>query len=307
MISQEKNGDFSGCKSQNWMKRKKVIEFYNQIAYEYDDINDVYWKNYYDCLNNIILDLFNEKIRGKNTLDIGCGSGLQTIMLTNLGAKVVGIDIAEGLIRLANYKIQNQKLDSFCLNSDAESLPFKDESFDIVNCCGSVLDYIINHKKGIKEMGRVLKPNGVLLLSFDNFISFELFWISIDSLADILGYKISIKDIYYKLLKGSDGTINYPHVKNDGKIEYIPQRFFSFNRIKKELTLSDIKIVYYYGINTLTNIVPFTIASNPNSSKYLKNLTYLLTKLDKGLIDKIPFNKFGTNIIVLGRKISTQV
>jgi len=304
-IFQEKNIDFNGCRSQNWIKRKKVIDFYNQIAYEYDDIIDEYWKNYYDSLNNIIIELFNEKIRGKNTLDIGCGSGFQTILLTNLGAKVIGIDIAEGLIRLANYKIQNQKLDSFCLTSDAEFLPFKDESFDVVNCCGSVLDYIINHKKGIKEMGRVLKPDGMLMLSFDNYVSLELFWIGLDSLADIFRYKISIKDIYYKLLKGPNGTINYPHIKNDGTIEYIPQRFFSFNQIKKELAASNIKIVYYYGINNLTNIVPFTIASNPNSSKSLKNLTSFLAKLDKGLIDKIPFNKFGSNIIVVGRKILT--
>lgn len=150
-IFQGNNGDFDG-EFQNWIKRKKVIDFYNQVAYEYDDTFDEYWKNYYDCLNNIIVQLFNEKIRGKSTLDIGCGSGFQTILLTKLGAKVTGIDITEGLTRLANYKIQNQNLDSFCFISDAEFLPFEDESFDVINCCGSVLDYM-NHKNGIKEIG----------------------------------------------------------------------------------------------------------------------------------------------------------
>ncbi len=303
-IFQGNNGDFDG-EFQNWIKRKKVIDFYNQVAYEYDDTFDEYWKNYYDCLNNIIVQLFNEKIRGKSTLDIGCGSGFQTILLTKLGAKVTGIDITEGLTRLANYKIQNQNLDSFCFISDAEFLPFKDESFDVINCCGSVLDYM-NHKNGIKEIGRVLKPNGTLILGFDNYVSLELFWITVDSLIDIFGYKISIKDIYNKILNGSDRLINYPHIKNDGSIEYLPQHFYSFNQIKKELTKSKIRIAYCYGINTLTNIFPFTIASNPNSLKSRKNLLHFLTKLDKSLIDKIPFNKFGSNMIVIGRKISTQ-
>lgn len=300
IIQGNTDGDF-----RNWIKRKKVIDFYNQVAYEYDDTFDEYWKNYYDCLNNIIVQLFSEKIGGKSTLDIGCGSGFQTILLTKLGAKVTGIDMTEGLVRLANYKIQNQNLDSFCFISDAEFLPFKDESFDVINCCGSVLDYM-NHKNGINEIGRVLKPNGTLILGFDNYVSLELFWISIDSLINIFGYKISIKDIYNKILNGSDELFNYPHIKNDGSIEYLPQRFFSFNKIKRELTKSKIRIVYYYGINTLTNIFPFTIASNPNSLKSRKKLLHILAKLDKSLIDKIPFNKFGSNIIVIGRKIPTQ-
>ncbi len=145
---------------------KKVVDFYNQVAYQYDNIVDEYWKNYYDCLNNIIIELFGEKIYGKTTLDIGCGSGFQTILLANLGAKVKGIDITEEPIRLANYKLQNQKLDSFCFISDAEFLPFRDESFDVVNCCGNVLNYM-NHEKGIEEIGRILKPNGTLILGFD--------------------------------------------------------------------------------------------------------------------------------------------
>lgn len=283
-------------------QKKKVIDFYNQVAYQYDDIFDEYWKNYYECLNNIIIELFNKKIYGKSALDIGCGSGFQTALLANLGAKVIGIDITEEPIRLANHKLQNQKLDSFCFISDAEFLPFKDESFDVVNCCGNVLNYV-NHKKGIEEIGRVLKSDGTLMLGFDNCASFELFWIIFDSFVYTFGYKISIKDIYYKLVKRSDGFINYPHIKNDGSIEYLPLRSFSFNQIKKELTKSKIRIVYYYGINTLTNILPFTVASNPNSPKSLKNLLHFLIKLDKSLIDKNPFNKFGSGIILIGRKI----
>lgn len=281
------------------------MDFYNQVAYEYDDTLDEYWKNYYDCLNNIILDLFNEKIRGKSTLDIGCGSGLQTILLTRLGAKVTGIDMTAGLTRLANYKIQNQNLDSFCFISDAEFLPFTDRSFDLINCCGSVLDYM-NHKNGIKEIGRVLKPNGKLILGFDNYLSLELFWITLDSLINVFGYKIPLKDIYNKILNGSERHINYPHIKNDGSIEYLPQHFFSFTQIKKELTKAKIRVVYYYGINTLTNILPFTIASNPNALKNRTNLLRFLTKLDKSLVDKIPFNRFGSNLILIGHKISTQ-
>jgi ubiquinone/menaquinone biosynthesis C-methylase UbiE len=284
---------------------KKVKDFYNQVAYQYDDILDEYWKNYYDCLNNIIIELFNKKIYGKSTLDIGCGSGFQTMLLTNLGSKVIGIDITEESIRLANYKLQNQKSDSFCFISDAEFLLFKDESFDVINCCANVLNYM-NPKKGIEEIGRVLKPNGTLVLGFDNYVSFELFWIILDSFIDIFRYKISIKDIYYRLLKGSDRLINYPHIKNDGTIEYLPIRFFSFNQIKRELIKSKIGIVYHYGINTLTNIFPFTVASNPKSSKSLLILLRFLTKLDKGLIDKTPLNKFGSGIILIGHKTSTR-
>jgi|TARA_B100000678_G_scaffold222010_1_gene189517 SAM-dependent methyltransferase len=101
-------------------------------------------------------------------LDVGCGQGHWTKTLAPYLAEKASITAIDND---SNWFEKNSALkDYFKLSNigfnlkrgDAEDLPFEDEAFDFVTC-QTVLIHLKNPKKALKEMTRVLKPNGLLL------------------------------------------------------------------------------------------------------------------------------------------------
>ena len=64
-------------------------------------------------------------------LDIGCGTGFFTGILSQLGHEVIGIDLTKEMIHLATVFAKQEKFDAQFLVMDAQNLEFKDASFDI--------------------------------------------------------------------------------------------------------------------------------------------------------------------------------
>lgn len=91
-------------------------------------------------------------------LDVGCGTGYLAEKLAEKypNSKIVGIDLAPGMIKHAAAKNKYKNLSY--QTADAENLPFKDLSFNLVVSCASLqwMDY----KKAFTETARVLKPKG---------------------------------------------------------------------------------------------------------------------------------------------------
>lgn len=85
--------------------------------------------------------------------------------LVEPGGTVTGIDLAQGMIELAKKKAQEKGLKNVTFReADGESLPFPDESFDIV-LCNHGLVHMTDRGKALHEMRRVLKKGGVIALS----------------------------------------------------------------------------------------------------------------------------------------------
>jgi ubiquinone/menaquinone biosynthesis C-methylase UbiE len=75
-------------------------------------------------------------------LDVGCGTGFQTLLLQSLGFETIGINIAKDLLARAKAKAtQETTIPNFLLGS-AVNIPFQAKSFDLINCCGSTLSLI---------------------------------------------------------------------------------------------------------------------------------------------------------------------
>jgi ubiquinone/menaquinone biosynthesis C-methylase UbiE len=99
---------------------------------------------------------------GLSVLDVGTGPGFLALIMAEMGHTVIGVDISTGMIEKArdNARMMNLKVDF--RYADAESLPFEDESFDLlVN--RHLLWTLPNHKEAIEEWVRVLKPDGTIL------------------------------------------------------------------------------------------------------------------------------------------------
>ena len=107
--------------------------------------------------------LLQKKIGGgsRKILDIGAGTGFLSIMLAELGYRVVGIDISEEMMERAKKKAQDMGVEAEFKPGDAENLSFETGSFDaIVN--RAVLWTLPNPEKALAEWKRVLKPGGIL-------------------------------------------------------------------------------------------------------------------------------------------------
>lgn len=93
----------------------------------------------------------------KTVLDVGCGTGALCSVLSSKGLSVTGIDPAEKMLRVAQSKPENSRVE-FIQGSVLEGLPFKDNSFDIAIAShvahGIVAD---SRKKMYSEMSRVAK------------------------------------------------------------------------------------------------------------------------------------------------------
>lgn len=98
-------------------------------------------------------------------LDVGCGPGFFSVILTSLGHEVTGIDLTESMIQKADEiaDMLDYNIDFRVMN--AQELDFDDEEFDVVisrNLTWTLPDI----EKAYKEWYRVLKKDGVLL-NFD--------------------------------------------------------------------------------------------------------------------------------------------
>jgi len=99
--------------------------------------------------------------KGDWVLDVGCGTGyLLARIEKSLGIKGVGIDFSAASIKKAK---RWQKKGLKFLATDAEGLPFEDKSFDYVISL-DVLEHIENQGKVLREMVRVLKKKGKILI-----------------------------------------------------------------------------------------------------------------------------------------------
>ncbi len=102
------------------------------------------------------------ELNGRLILDYGCGAGGFSFEIASRGARVVGIDISEGLLRIASQETNHTLLDapSFLL-ADAHRLPFRDESFDFV--FGNGILHHLDVLAAYHEIARVLKPHGLAI------------------------------------------------------------------------------------------------------------------------------------------------
>jgi ubiquinone/menaquinone biosynthesis C-methylase UbiE len=104
-------------------------------------------------------------IRGKHVLDLACGEGYNTRILAKRGARVIGVDFSEEMIKLARQKEKRDRRGIKYYVSDAANLKeLESEHFDVVTCFMALMD-IERYKDAISEVARVLKKNGRFVFS----------------------------------------------------------------------------------------------------------------------------------------------
>ncbi len=110
------------------------------------------------------LSVFNKEKRGR-VLDIGCGDGDYAYRLHKMG-----FDVLAGDMDVERFRYQDQIKFQKC--NVTERLPFDDNSFDYV-LLAEVIEHLRNPYDVVKELNRILKRGGVLVLSTPNILNLK--------------------------------------------------------------------------------------------------------------------------------------
>jgi demethylmenaquinone methyltransferase/2-methoxy-6-polyprenyl-1,4-benzoquinol methylase len=145
---------------------RKVREMFTQIAPSYDLLNHVLSLQMDRLWRGRVARILKPILRRGDAvaLDLCCGTGDLALSLARAGsARVIGADFAHTMLVQANAK-SGARI-SFA-EADALSLPFADESFDLLTAAFGFRN-LANYEDGLREMRRVLKPGGtVAILEF---------------------------------------------------------------------------------------------------------------------------------------------
>lgn len=96
-------------------------------------------------------------------LDVGCGPAFFSIILSQAGHRVVGLDGSDGMLRHAADNAADCGVHPLFVKGDCQVLPFGDSSFDLV-VSRNVTHALPDHVKAYAEWYRVLRPGGLLLI-----------------------------------------------------------------------------------------------------------------------------------------------
>lgn len=193
----------------------KIQNMFSTIAPRYDLLNrilslgiDGYWRRF----------AVRQLPKNKNArfLDVATGTcdvALEIIKRFPPDAKVVGVDFSEGMLGLGKEKVRKAGLEDRIevRFADVTSLPFEDQTFDASIIAFGIRN-VQDYKKGISEMGRVVKSGGkVVILEFTSIQSrfFKpLYVFYITRVLPFIGELISGKKGAYKYLPAS--MLNFP-------------------------------------------------------------------------------------------------
>jgi SAM-dependent methyltransferase len=100
-----------------------------------------------------------EDLRNRKVLEIGCGMGLHSELMSRAGADVIAVDISETSVNATRTRMGLKSLACDARQMDAVSLDFPDDTFDFVWSWG-VIHHSAQTGRIIREIHRVLKPGG---------------------------------------------------------------------------------------------------------------------------------------------------
>jgi len=121
----------------------------------------------YRAIEDTMLSLVTD-LPGGRVLDVACGTGKQAMRIEQRGCYAVGAEASSEMIGLGRWV--HPESQARMTRSIAESLPYRDRSFDRVMCQGS-LDHFADPRAFMREAARVTRDEGRVIIALANFES----------------------------------------------------------------------------------------------------------------------------------------
>ncbi|MBQ8673845.1 MAG: bifunctional demethylmenaquinone methyltransferase/2-methoxy-6-polyprenyl-1,4-benzoquinol methylase UbiE [Bacteroides sp.] len=194
-------------------KKDGIRKLFDNIAPEYDRLNHILSLNIDKRWRKKAVREIADTGAPLQVLDVACGTGDFTIEIVRHvapGSKVTGIDLSEGMLNIGREKMARLGVEAELVEGDCEALPYEADRIDRISVGFGVRNF--EHLElGLREMHRVLKPGGKLVI-------LEL---SIPSNAFV---RWCYKLYFLKILPAIGGLVS----GNRGAYEYLPASVLRF-------------------------------------------------------------------------------
>jgi len=118
------------------------------------------------------LEVLSGNLRDKKVLDVGSGVGVYTLHLLKEGADVLSLDISDSYLKKVDELCRLHNLTPKLIKGDVVNLDFEESSFDVVLLL-DVLEHVVEYEIVLKNINRVLKEEGILVMSFPSKYSYK--------------------------------------------------------------------------------------------------------------------------------------
>lgn len=264
--------------------KQKAKEYYNQEARDYIK---QYQKGYEQYPANLIrIKFIIERFKKNNVktiLDTGCGTCGPMIKLLKRGFDVKGFDFSKEMVEQGKKELEkagyDPKLIYFADLEDESVLP--NEKFDAIIALG-VFPHILNEKKALSNMRKMLNPNGLVFIEFRNdlFAAYTLNKYSLEFfIKRVIDLNSLPQDVHNEVINfySERLKVDRPIKKEDGKIAYadILTKFHNPLNIGNELfspcnfSIVDVHFYHYHALPPIFE------------NKYPKMFRELSLKLEK--------------------------
>lgn len=314
----------------------RVSYIFDEMQDSYDNIDDLWYSWIFSRLHFFISKEIILKFQTKSipqVLDIGCGTGFQSILYAMAGCKVIGIDISSKLTESASNKIirknslfelfepkfnfvkkYNRKINTILrsikrsqitqpsyFTEDATNILQPSENFDLVNCCGSTLSFVEDYKKAISEIARCLKNDGSFILEVEAKQNMDLIWTLLDSTIFFgkLGYETSFKEAINLIFKNKKDHVNveYPFGESKNPV-YMNIKLFNKKKLIRELKSFGLIVEKTKTIHSVTNLIPSTILDSQKPGKLTIAIFNFLAFIESHFWFSLP----GCSMVLIGKK-----
>jgi len=195
-------------------KKEQVTQMFDNISENYDDLNrvisfgiDIKWRK---RVLKMVADTNPDTI-----LDIATGTGDLAILLSKTNAKkIVGLDLSSEMLRVGKDKVKNQNLQDKIemVLGDSENIPYPDNHFDAITVSFGIRNFE-TLEKGLAEILRVLKPNGIFVILETsvptNFPFKQGYFVYTKYILPLIGRIFSKDQVAYGYL--SESAHNFPY------------------------------------------------------------------------------------------------
>ena len=152
-------------KDSNLGKKQQVEQMFDTISGNYDSLNRMISLGTDQGWRRNVLKMVSDT-NPESILDIATGTGDLAILLSKSNAKrIVGLDLSAGMLEVGKTKVNALGLQNKIemIQGDSENLPFQDNTFDAITVAFGIRNFE-NLEKGLSEILRVLKPNGIFVI-----------------------------------------------------------------------------------------------------------------------------------------------
>jgi len=257
-----------------YLQKDSVAKYFNRTANVYNDwYSDNSWLGYaFIIRKRRVLEFFDKP--GGKVLDVGCGPGIMAKDLREQQCKFWGIDLSSEMINQGRELYKDFK-DVDLQTGTAEELPFPDENFDCTMSMG-VIEFVDDDQKALREIVRVTKQDGTIILAFMNKYSAFRLW------RDFVFYPLTswARPIMYRLTKRA----RKPHIH---------QRTYSEQSIRDFLKSENCEFLDVVYCN-------FNIFLAPLEHLFPRLSVMVAKKLEK--LGRSKLKNLGTAFVVKARK-----